>query len=93
MQEFDVNIASQRDVRVTIKEFLLDPPFREKGSFLWLARVYAVVWDISRERNDGVFRGRDWSLVRFHESLWASVSKLFCNYSLGNLLLSWNPFL
>lgn len=31
------------------------------------------------------------SLVRFHVWLWGSISKLFCNYFLGNILPSWNP--
>ena len=26
-------------------------------------------------------------------SIWASISKSFCNYSIGNILLSWSPFL
>ena len=30
-----------------------------------------------------------WSLIRYHVSLWASVSKKFCNYSIDNILLSW----
>lgn len=44
-----------------------------------------------------MFRGRDrdlfevWSLVRFYVSLCASVLKLFCYNSLGNILLNWNP--
>ena len=49
--------------------------------------------------NDRVFRGRDkepcefWSLVRFLMSLWDSVSKIFCNYLIGNILLRWSPFI
>ena len=49
--------------------------------------------------DDMVFRGRErdpcevWFLARFHVSLWALVTNTFCNYSLGNILLSWNPFL
>ena len=45
-----------------------------------------------------MFRGKErglteiWYLVRFHVSLWASISKNFCNYSLGSILLSWSPF-
>ena len=45
-----------------------------------------------------MFRGRDrdpcevLSLVRFHLSLWTLIRKLFCNYSLSDILLSWNPF-
>ena len=34
-----------------------------------------------------------WPLAGFHVSLWASVSKAFCNYFLGNILLSWKLFL
>ena len=29
-----------------------------------------------------------WSLVRFHMCLWVSISKTFCNYSIGNILIS-----
>lgn len=42
-----------------------------------------------------MFRGRKrnhsdvWSLVRFHVSLWVSISKTFCNYSIDNILLNW----
>ena len=59
LQEFDVSIVGQRDIRATIEEFILHPPFREKGRFLWLAGVWVVVWDIWGKRNDTVFRGRD----------------------------------
>ena len=50
------------------------------------------------ERNDRVFRGSErrhseiWCLVKYHVPLWASISKIFYNYSLGNILLSWSPF-
>lgn len=51
-----------------------------------------VMWD---ERNHRVFRGieRDareiWSLVRFHVSHGASISKDFCNYPLDTILWAW----
>ena len=56
-------------------QFLLHPPFSDKGGFSWRAGVCAVIWDIWGERNARVFRGRErrdseiWSLVRFHVSL------------------------
>ena len=31
-------------------------------------------------------------LTRFHVSMWVLIMKTFCNYLLGNILLSWNPF-
>lgn len=34
-----------------------------------------------------------WSSVRFHVSLWTSVSKTFSNYFLGNISLNWKHFL
>lgn len=73
--------AHQRDIRLMIEQFLLHPPFKEK-SHLWFQEVCALLWDWG-ERNNRVFRGVDrdpnevWSLVRFHVSLWASVSKTF----------------
>ena len=57
----------------------------------WYVGVGSVIWG---ERNDRVFRCREkwhsevWSLVRCYVSLWALVSKIFCNYSIGNILLS-----
>ena len=81
---------------MTIEVFLLHLPFREKCRFLWLAGVYAVLWDIWGERSDKVFRGRErdpcevWSLARFHVFLWVLILKIFCNYSIG-IFLSWNP--
>lgn len=45
-------------IRGTIEKFLLHPPFREKGRFLWLAEMCVVIWDVWEERNDLVFRGR-----------------------------------
>ena len=63
-----------------------------------------MIWDLWGERNDRVFRGRDKdpykirSLVRFHVSPWASVSKLFVTISLAIFYLvgapscSWDLF-
>ena len=55
-----------------------------------------VIWDIWGERNDQIFRGKGehseiWSFVRFLVSLWAFILKDFCNYSMGNILLSQSP--
>ena len=38
-------------------------------------------------------RERVWSLVRFYGSLWALISKQFCNYTICQILLSWTPFI
>ena len=46
LQELGVNIAGSRSVRAMIEEFLLHLPFNDKGSFLWVARVCAISWDI-----------------------------------------------
>lgn len=54
---------------------LQNPPFKEKGCFLWLAGVCALSCDFWEEKNNRVFCGveRDpsevWFLVRFHVSL------------------------
>lgn len=46
------------------------------------------------EKNNRVFKGVEkdpdeiWPSVRFRVSLWASVPNIFCNYFLGNILLS-----
>ena len=70
---------------MTIKEFLLHPPFRENVGFFMACRgVCCYLGHLGGEEQ--VFRGREkgysevWSLVRFHISLWASISKTFCNY-------------
>lgn len=39
-------------------------------------------------RGMGKDSSKVWSTVRFHVMLWVSVSKLFYNYSLGNILLN-----
>ena len=64
-QEFGISFAGTRSVRAMIEEFLLHSPFRDKGSFLWLAGVCAVMWDIWGKRNDRVLRGRRGCIVRF----------------------------
>nr|ADN33690.1 SIL1 [Cucumis melo subsp. melo] len=53
----DVSFAGLHSIRAMIEEFLLHPPSRDKGVFLWLAEVCAVVWYIWGERNDRVFWG------------------------------------
>ena len=56
-----------------------------------------LLWVLWGERNGRIFIGvdRDLSEIRsfvcFHVSLWASVSKSFCNYSIGVILHSWRP--
>lgn len=70
-----------------------------EGSFSLACRVRAILWVVYVSRNNRVFRGveRDpckiWSLVWYHVSLWASNSKVFCNYSISIILHSWSPFL
>ena len=46
LQEFDVSFAGLCSISATIEKFLLQPPFKEKGSFLWLAGVCVIIWDI-----------------------------------------------
>ena len=59
----------------------------------------AILWVVWGEENNRVFKGveRDpgeiWSLMRYHDSLWISNSKAFCNYSIGDILHSRHPFL
>lgn len=45
LQEFGVSYAGLWSIHVMIEEFLLHPPFRERGSFLWLVAVH-VLWDM-----------------------------------------------
>ena len=58
-----------------IEENLLHSLFREKGGFSWLFEVCADIWNIWRDGNDRVFRGKErehsevWSLIRFHVSV------------------------
>lgn len=40
---FSILYARHRDASVTIEKFLLNPPLGEKGRFLWLARVCAIL--------------------------------------------------
>ena len=65
----DVSIAGQRDVRAMIKEFLLHLPFREKGRFLWLFGVCAIMWVFGGREMIEFLEGRIGTLVRFHVSL------------------------
>lgn len=73
-QEFDFMLAHRGDVGSSIAEFLLYPPFRKKGRFLWLVGVCALLWVLWSERNNRVFRGvkRDpcdvWVLVKVQVS-------------------------
>ena len=77
--------CSSKEASAMIEECLLNPPVREKGWFLWLVEMCAVLWVLWGEWNSKVFRGverdsRDyWSFVCFHASLWASISKNFYN--------------
>ena len=91
--------ARPRVVGNLIEEYLPNPLIREKGKFLWSATVCVILWALWGEWNNKILRGveRDpkdlWSLVHYHVSLWVSLSKAFCNYSLGLINLSWDPFL
>lgn len=72
---------------------LFHPPFREKGkvlcrtSFFHYYGVFALRGIISRGEGEEV-----WSLVRFSALLWASISRDFCSYSLGLVLLDLSIF-
>lgn len=70
--EFGVNFVCLRSVRVTIEEFLLHPPFSEKGGLLWRTRVCTILWG---ERNVTVFRGKERGIVRFGR--WLNLGCLF----------------
>lgn len=73
---------------VTIEEFLLHMPFKEKAwSLLRISRGKETIECKGVERDHGDV----WSLLRFHVSLWESVSKTFCDYPLGSILAR-NPF-
>lgn len=73
-QNFGMSTVCHRVVRDMIEEFLLNPPFGEKGRFLWCVSVCAILWVLWDERNSMVFRGVEkgceglWSLVRFYVS-------------------------
>lgn len=91
-----------------IGEFLLRPPSHEKGCFLWVVSVCAIMWNLLEEGTI-VFRGLEGNLVMFeillgfHVFLQASTSKvylylfylffIFGNYSLANIFLDWSPFI
>lgn len=87
---------------VFLWECCLRSPFStrpwEEGLISLACGVCAILWVVWGQRNNKVFRGveRDtceiWSLVRYHVSLWASISKAFCNNSLGVILHSSSPF-
>ena len=86
---FGMMSAHHRDISAMIEEAFLKPPIGEKGQFLRLVGMCAmlcVLWD---ERNRRVFRGVE-QVACLHVSLWASISKTFCNYSLGMILHSWS---
>lgn len=76
-------LAHQWDVGSLIGKFLLHPPLQEKGRFLLLAGVCALLQVLWGERNN-----IDFGVERDPPS---EVS-YFCNYSLGNILLSQSPF-
>lgn len=42
-----------------IEEFLLHLPFCERGRFLWMAEVCAIMWNHWGKRNNRVFRGSE----------------------------------
>ena len=91
--------ARPRGVRDMIEYYLLNPFVEEKARFLWNARTCAILWSLWREQNNRIFRGTErdsrdlWFLVHHYVSLWASTWKLFANYSLGFIFISWDPFL
>ena len=49
-----------------------------RGSFLWRAEVFAIIWDIWYKRNDRVFRGRE----RGHSEFWSLIRYLTCLFGL-----------
>ncbi|XP_016900613.1 uncharacterized protein LOC107990976 [Cucumis melo] len=98
LQTFGLLYARHRDVRGMIEEFLLNLPCGERGRFLWRACVCAILWVLWDETNRRVFWGVErgtgeiWLVIRYHVSLWDSISKTFCNYPLDMILYSWATF-
>ena len=88
-----------RGVRDMIEYYLLNPLVKEKARFLWSASTRMILWSLWRKWNNRTFGGMErdsielWSLLRHYILLWASISKLFCNYSLSLISISWDPSL
>lgn len=58
--------------------------FSEKGCFLWLGGVCAILQVLLEEKCLESWREIPtdvWSLIRFEVSHWTSISKIFCSYS------------
>lgn len=92
-------IACCRGTRDIIKEFLLHPPFREKGQFLWLARICAIMCNLWGKMYNRVFEGLERELedvelllgFTIHFGLRIRIF-FFCNNSIGTILLDWLSF-
>ena len=96
---FGMSYVCHRGVRDMIREFLLYSLFGKRSRFLWCASVCATLWMLWDERNRRAFRGVEsesgeiLSVVHFHVSRWASISKTLCNYPLNVIFCSWILFL
>lgn len=66
----------------------------DSGTFYGLLGLCAILWALWGELNGKVLEGVEsdlsevWSLVRFHVSLWVTISKTPCNYFIGIMLHS-----
>lgn len=56
-ETFGVLLLWHRKICDMIGEFFLYLPIREKGWFLWLAQVCAIMWDLWGEQNNCMFKG------------------------------------
>lgn len=98
---FGVSIAYClfRGTRDIIEEFLLHPPFREKGQFLWLARICAIMCNLWGKMYNRVFEGLERELedvelllgFTIHFGLRIRIF-FFCNNSISTILLDWLSF-
>lgn len=77
-----------RDARVLIEEFLLQLKLWRQGLFVCGDECSVMV---SLEEKYWSFQTCRETLVRFHVSIWGSISMDFCNYSIDTILLGWNP--
>lgn len=68
-QTFCTMVTQHKDVGALLENSLFKLPHGEKGHFLWLARVCAILWVVWNEWKNRVFRGVErvpskiWSLL------------------------------
>lgn len=80
------------------EEILLRSPFSDKYKVLWHITFFAILLGVWLERNIMIYKYVEcsceevWDRVRFNIFLRASITKSFCNYALGLILLVLSPF-